>query len=133
MSSIKELNAEIFSAIRNKEDGVAKPDMLQLSFKTNRLLKKILLRRFQLEQEAQYIRKMSVKVASHEGSKDEKVDVDTPKDGIDKVINKLKTMIQDLDSKNDKEEVTIDSYRHVGVRKSKRHDPMQLSYSYAWR
>ena len=98
MLSIKELNAEIFRIIRKENSGEAKPDLIQLSFKTNRLLKKILLRRFQLEQEAQFIRKMSDKVAGGEESEDVNADIDSPKDGIDQVINKLKTMIQDIDT-----------------------------------
>ena len=98
MLAIKELNAEIFRVMKDKENADAKPNMLQLSFKTNRLLKKILLRRFQLEQEAQYIRKMISKVAGGDESEDINADIETPKDGIDLVINKLKTMVQGLDT-----------------------------------
>ena len=107
MLSIKELNAEIFSAVRDT-NGDRRPDLLQLSIKTNRLLKKILLRRFQLEQEAQYIRKMSSKVAAGELSEDKRADIDMPTVGIDQVINRLKTMIEDLDTGDNKEKVVID-------------------------
>ena len=107
MLSIKELNAEILSAVKDT-DGDRRPDLLQLSIKANRLLKKILLRRFQLEQEAQYIRKMSSKVAAGELSEDKRADIDMPTGGIDQVINRLKTMIEDLDTGDNKEEVVID-------------------------
>lgn len=108
MLAIKELNAEIFRVMKDKENADAKPNMLQLSFKTNRLLKKILLRRFQLEQEAQYIRKMISKVAGGDESEDINADIETPKDGIDLVINKLKTMVQDLDTGDNGRGVSYD-------------------------
>ena len=105
MLSIKELNAEIFSAL--KDTNGDRPDLLQLSIKTNRLLKKMLLRRFQLEQEAQYIRKMSSKLASGGLSEVPRADIDMPTGGIDRVINRLKTMIEDLDTGDNKGEVVI--------------------------
>lgn len=103
MQEIKELNSEIFSVAKNKNSGDTKRvDLLQLSVKTNRLLKKILLRRFQLEQEAKYIKTMSNKVANREDGDDVGATLDPRENGIDKVISKLKTMIHDLDSTEDK-------------------------------
>ena len=103
MQEIKELNSEIFSVAKNKNSGDTKrADLVQLSVKTNRLLKKILLRRFQLEQEAKYIKTMSNKVANREDGDDVGAAIDPRENGIDKVISKLKTMILDLDSTEDK-------------------------------
>ena len=103
MQEIKELNSEIFSVAKNKNSGDTKrADLVQLSVKTNRLLKKILLRRFQLEQEAKYIKTMSNKVANREDDDDDGATIDPRESGIDKVISKLKTMIHDLDSTEDK-------------------------------
>lgn len=103
MQEIKELNSEIFSVAKSKNSGDNKrSDLVQLSVKTNRLLKKILLRRFQLEQEAKYIKTMSNKVANREDGDDDGATVDPRENGIDKVISKLKTMIHDLDSTEDK-------------------------------
>ena len=103
MQEIKELNSEIFSVAKNKNSGDTKrADLVQLSVKTNRLLKKILLRRFQLEQEAKYIKTMSNKVANREDGDDVGATIDPRGNGIDKVISKLKTMIHDLDSTEDK-------------------------------
>ena len=103
MQEIKELNSEIFSVAKNKNSGDTKrADLVQLSVKTNRLLKKILLRRFQLEQEAKYIKTMSNKVANREDGDDVGATLDPRESGIDKVISKLKTMIHDLDSTEDK-------------------------------
>ena len=103
MQEIKELNSEIFSVAKNKNSGDTKrADLVQLSVKTNRLLKKILLRRFQLEQEAKYIKTMSNKVANREDGDDVGATIDPRENGIDKVISKLKTMIHDLDSTEDK-------------------------------
>lgn len=103
MQEIKELNSEIFSVAKNKNSGdTQRADLLQLSVKTNRLLKKILLRRFQLEQEAKYIKTMSNKVANREDGDDVGATLDPRENGIDKVISKLKTMIHDLDSTEDK-------------------------------
>ena len=103
MHEIKELNSEIFSVAKNKNSGDTKrADLVQLSVKTNRLLKKILLRRFQLEQEAKYIKTMSNKVANREDDDDDGATIDPRESGIDKVISKLKTMIHDLDSTEDK-------------------------------
>ena len=103
MQEIKELNSEIFSVAKNKNSGDTKrADLVQLSVKTNRLLKKILLRRFQLEQEAKYIKTMSNKVANREDGDDVSATIDPRENGIDKVISKLKTMILDLDSTEDK-------------------------------
>ena len=101
MQAVRELNSEIFSVIGNKESGDTERNLLKLSFKTNRLLRKILLRRFQLEQEAYYIKTMSSKMANGEDDEDIKTDIDSHKDGINHVINKLKTMIQDLDITRD--------------------------------
>ena len=103
MQEIKELNSEIFSVAKNKNSGDTKrADLVQLSVKTNTLLKKILLRRFQLEQEAKYIKTMSNKVANREDGDDVGATRDPRENGIDKVISKLKTMIHDLDSTEDK-------------------------------
>ena len=103
MQEIKELNSEIFSVAKNKNSGDTKrADLVQLSVKTNRLLKKILLRRFQLEQDAKYIKTMSNKVANREDDDDDGATIDPRESGIDKVISKLKTMIHDLDSTEDK-------------------------------
>lgn len=103
MQEIKELNSEIFSVAKNKNSGDTKrADLVQLSVKTNRLLKKILLRRFQLEQEAKYIKTMSSKVANRDDGDDDGPTLDPRENGIDKVISKLKTMIHDLDSTEDK-------------------------------
>ena len=103
MHEIKELNSEIFSVAKNKNSGDTKrADLVKLSVKTNRLLKKILLRRFQLEQEAKYIKTMSNKVANREDDDDDGATIDPRESGIDKVISKLKTMIHDLDSTEDK-------------------------------
>lgn len=103
MQEVKELNSEIFSVAKPKNSGDNKrSDLVQLSVKTNRLLKKILLRRFQLEQEAKYIKTMSNKVANREDGDDDGATVDPRENGIDKVISKLKTMIHDLDSTEDK-------------------------------
>ena len=63
-------------------------------------MKKVLLRRFQLDQDLDYITKMRGKISgdkdAEEESKDKAQFLPT-KGGIDKVVNKLKTMIQDLD------------------------------------
>lgn len=124
MQEIKELNSEIFSVAKNKNSGDTKrADLVQLSVKTNRLLKKILLRRFQLEQEAKYIKTMSNKVANREDGDDVGATIDPRENGIDKVISKLKTMIHDLDSTEDKPggvtgsaEATSESTATAGVR-----------------
>lgn len=100
MESIKELNKEIFNMIGSKDKPAAKGDLLELSLRSNKLLKKILLRRFQLDQDLDYITKMRGKISGDkdavEESKDKAQFLPT-KGGIDKVVNKLKTMIQDLD------------------------------------
>ena len=100
MQSIKELNREIFRIIEDKENTDARDDLLQLSSKTNRLLKTILLRRFQLEQDLHYITKMRSKISGGEENAQatEHTDLDPTKGAIDQVINKLKNMIQDLDN-----------------------------------
>ncbi|RMX47348.1 hypothetical protein pdam_00012582 [Pocillopora damicornis] len=100
MESIKELNKEIFNMIGGKDKPAAKGDLLELSLRSNKLLKKILLRRFQLDQDLDYITKMRGKFSgdkdAEEESKDKAQFLPT-KGGIDKVVNKVKTMIQDLD------------------------------------
>lgn len=99
MQSIKELNNEIYRIIENKENTGSRDDILQLSSKTNKLLKKILLRRFQLEQDLLYIRRMRSKISGSEEKEQatDKAELGATKGGIDQVINKLKNMIRDLD------------------------------------
>ena len=86
--------------IGGKDKPAAKGDLLELSLRSNKLLKKILLRRFQLDQDLDYITKMRGKFSgdkdAEEASKDKAQFLPT-KGGIDKVVNKVKTMIQDLD------------------------------------
>ena len=111
MSSVKELNKEIFRAIEDKENTDTKSDLLQLSSKTNKLVKKILLRRFQLEQDLHFIKKMQSKISpdeeyTHSGDNTE---FGATKGGIDQVVNKLKTMIQDLDNTEVRSEAGSDS------------------------
>ncbi|KAL9968354.1 hypothetical protein ACROYT_G026715 [Oculina patagonica] len=100
MQTIKELNKEIFSIIENKDNTDARGDLVQLSSKTNKLLKKILLRRFQLEQDLHYITKMRSKISGGEvnAQATDSTEFGTTKGGIDQVVNKLKNMIQDLDN-----------------------------------
>ena len=101
MLSMKELNKEVLSIVESKDKTDAKGDIVQLSFKTNKLLRKILLRRFQLEQDLDYITKMRGKIFDDEEPAEQATDhaqFFPTKGGIDKVINKLKTMIQDLDT-----------------------------------
>lgn len=100
MLSVKELNKEIFRTIENKENADAKGDLLQLSSKTNKLLKKILLRRFQLEQDLHYIKNMRSKISADKENTHSTDDTEfgATKGGIDQVVNKLKTMIKDLDN-----------------------------------
>jgi len=95
MLSAKELNKEIFRTIEDKDD----KDLLQLSTKTNKLVRNILLRRFQLEQDLHYIKKMQSKISADEDNarSTDNTEFGTTKSGIDQVVSKLKTMIQDLD------------------------------------
>ena len=100
MESIKELNKEIFNMIGGKDKPAAKGDLLELSLRSNKLLKKILLRRFQLDQDLDYITKMRGKFSGNKDAEEESKDKAQflpTKGGIDKVVNKVKTMIQDLD------------------------------------
>lgn len=111
MSSVKELNKEIFRAIEDKENTDTKSDLLQLSSKTNKLVKKILLRRFQLEQDLHFIKKMQSKISSDEENTHSRDNTEfgATKGGIDQVVNKLKTMIQDLDNTEVRSEAGSDS------------------------
>ena len=102
MQAVKELNAEVISTLSKETKA---DQLLEVSFRTGKLLKRIIMRRLQLEQEAHNIRKMSEKIAHRE---DKMVDTDAPNDGIDEVINKLKTMVQALDSGDDKTQVCND-------------------------
>ena len=127
---MKDLNKELFS-LTNKDHTEAKHDLIQLSVKTNKLLKKILLRRFQLEQDLKYITKTRSKISHDQQNAHSKdnTEFDPTKGGIDKVINKLKTMIQDLDDTDagkaraggggtageDSAEITPDSSATAGV------------------
>lgn len=103
MQAVKELNAEVISTLSKETKA---DQLLEVSFRTGKLLKRIIMRRLQLEQEAHNIRKMSEKIAYRE---DKMVDTDAPNDGIDEVINKLKTMVQALDSGEDKTQATQDT------------------------
>lgn len=99
--SVKELNKEILRSIEDKTNTDTKSDLLQLSSKTNKLVKKILLRRFQLEQDLQYIKKMQSKISADEENTHSAADnpeFGATKGGIDQVVNKLKAMIQNLDN-----------------------------------
>lgn len=100
MQSIKELNNEIYRIVEDKQDTDARGDLLQLSSKTSKLLRKILLRRFQLEQDLLYIRRMRSKISGSEEKEQatDNAEFGATKGGIDQVINKLKTMIRDLDN-----------------------------------
>ena len=105
MLSAKELNKEIFRTIEDKDD----KDLLQLSTKTNKLVKNILLRRFQLEQDLHYIKKMQSKISADEDNarSTDNTELGTTKSGIDQVVNKLKTMIQDLDHTEERTEAGV--------------------------
>ena len=100
MLSVKELNKEIFRTLEDKENTDAKGDLLQLSSKTNKLMRKILLRRFQLEQELHNIKNMQSKMSTDKDNTQsaDNTEFGASKGGIDQVVNKLKTMIQDLDN-----------------------------------
>ena len=100
MSSVKELNKEILRTIEDKGNTDTKTDLLQLSSKTNILVKKILLRRFQLEQDLHYLKKMQSKISADEETTHsaDNTEFGATKGGIDQVVHKLKTMIQDLDN-----------------------------------
>ena len=100
MLSVKELNKEIFRTIEDKETTAAKGDLLQLSSKTKKLVKKILLRRFQLEQDLHYLKKMQSKISADEQNthSTDKTGFSATTGVIDQVVNKLKAMIQDLDT-----------------------------------
>lgn len=100
MQSIKELNKEITSMIKNRDKPSPQGDLLELYQKTDKLLKRIHLRRFQLDQDLDYITKMRGKISGDKDTVEESMDdaqILPTKGGIDKVVNKLKTMIQDLD------------------------------------
>ena len=100
MLSVKELNKEIFRTMEDKENTDTNSDLLQLSSKTNKLVRKILLRRFQLEQDLHYIKKMQNKISTDEENTHsaDHTEFGATKGGIDQVVHKLKTMIQDLDN-----------------------------------
>ena len=97
MQSVKELHSEVLSSLTKE----IKPDeLLERSIKAGKLFKRIVARRILLEEEAQHISKMSEKIAEREGLN---METDAPKDtGIDAVIDKLKTLVHDLDSREDK-------------------------------
>lgn len=105
--SAKELNKEIFRTIEDKDD----KDLLQLSTKTNKLVRNILLRRFQLEQDLHYIKKMQSKISAAEDNarSTDNTEFGTTKSGIDQVVSKLKTMIQDLDHTEARTEAGVDT------------------------
>lgn len=102
MQSVKELHSEILNSLTKK----IKPDeLLERSSKAGKLFKTIVARRILLEEEAQHIREMSENIAEREGLN---METDAPKDtGIDAVINKLKTLVHDLDSREDKTRVSF--------------------------
>ena len=97
MQSGKELHSEILSSLSKK---IKLDELLEKSVKAGELFKKGVARRILLEEEAQHIRKLSEKIAEGEGLN---METDARKDtGIDAVINKLKTLVHDLDSREDK-------------------------------
>ena len=97
MQSVKELHSEVLSSLTKE----IKPDeLLERPIKAGKLFKRIVARRILLEEEAQHISKMSEKIAEREGLN---METDAPTDtGIDAVIDKLKTLVHDLDSREDK-------------------------------
>ena len=110
--SVKELNKEIFRSIEAKTNTDTKSDLLQLSSKTTKLVKKILLRRFQLEQDLHYIKKMQSEISADEDNSQSAADnteFGAAKGGIDQVVNKLKAMIQDLDNTEVRSEASASS------------------------
>ena len=101
MLSVKELNQEIFRSMEAKTNTDTKSDLLQLSSKTTKLVKKIISRRFQLEQDLHHIKKMQSEISADEEntrSEADNTEFGGTKGGIDQVVNKLKAMIQDLDN-----------------------------------
>lgn len=97
MQSGKELHSEILSSLSKK---IKLDELLEKSVKAGELFKKGVARRILLEEEAQHLRKLSEKIAEGEGLN---METDARKDtGIDAVINKLKTLVHDLDSREDK-------------------------------
>ena len=112
MLSVKELNKEILRSIEDKENADTKRDLLQLSSKTNKLVKKILLRRFQLEQDLHYIKKMQSEISADKEnthSAADNTEFGATKGGIDQVVDKLKAMIQDLDNTEVRREASASS------------------------
>ena len=107
MVAFEELNKEILTVVQdetNSEKSDFKKNLVELSVKANKLVRRIILASFQIEQDVLSIKKMRQEITTHRGrdGKSEKgakrSQIDDLTGGMDLVISKLTAMIQNAES-----------------------------------